>query len=153
MSLNLFTSEPTNSSASLIENFRPNSEVAEKLFIPAFSFKSISNLISFDDIGIIKIDVEGAELEVIKSLLEPIKLYRPIIVLEILPVYNEANNFRLDRQKEIEQIFRRINYVIHRIAKNGDKFSSLSKIDAIGIHSNLTQCDYVVAPEEIVLSN
>ena len=153
LSLDLFSNDTTDSCASLIENYRPNNKVVDKIYAPVFNFKSISNLFSFDSIAIIKIDVEGAEIEVIKCLLELVKTYRPIILLEILPVYNQSNTFRLDRQNEIERIFTGINYIFYRIDKKGDEFSSLIKIDSIGIHSDLTQCDYVVAPREMLLTH
>ena len=151
LSLNLFRDVKTDPSASLIENFRPSNRIIEKLYVPAFRFESLTKLLGFNSIAIIKIDVEGAEMEVINSLLEQIRAYRPIMLLEILPVRTEENVLRMERQRELENIINKINYTLYRVGKNGRAFSSLIRIDTIGIHSDINQCDYVLAPEELLL--
>lgn len=93
--------------------------------------------------------MEGAELEVVKSLLDLIKRDRPIILVEILPVYSAANTFRMDRQDELEQIFADAGYVALRVEKTPTvAYAGLKPVKKIGIHSDLTLCDYVVLPRE-----
>lgn len=150
--LEFYNNENTDSSASLIEGFRSNSTKAK--YVPVFSFNACSKIINLDTVAIIKIDVEGAELEVVKTLLSTINSTRPIIVLEILPVYDEKNRSRLDRQEELEEIFKRINYSFYRVMKtNNNCNGNLKKIESIGIHSNLDLCDYVIAPCEFDLAS
>jgi FkbM family methyltransferase len=146
--LNLYSDDSVDSSASMIKGFRSGNQIRNKIYVPAFRFESIAGLVDFDGIAIVKIDVEGAELEVIQSLLDLIRDCRPIVLIEILPVYTAENLSRLDRQQSIESIFHSLDYIFHRVEKNRGALSSLTKIDEIGIHSDLSQCDYLLAPRE-----
>jgi len=99
-------------------------------------------------VGIIKIDAEGAELEVVRSLLELIRRDRPILLLEVLPVGSDKNTFLKSRQDEVEEIFSNIGYEILRVEKTAsDTYRGLKRVVKIGVHSDLTQCDYVIVPE------
>lgn len=148
LSLNLFHDDTTDSSASLFGDFRRN-KTHSKVSVPVYRFASVANLVNDERVCIVKIDVEGAELEVVKSLLGLILHDRPLILIEILPVYSEKNAFRKTRQEELEQIFADANYVTHRVEKTSTNgYSGLRLIDKIGIHSDLTQCDYVIIPDE-----
>jgi hypothetical protein len=115
-----------------------------------FEFGKIKQMLSIKDISIIKIDVEGAELEVLESLYKTISNFRPFIIIEILPAYNKQNKQRIDRQNKIEVICRKLDYAICRVIKNRNmKFKKLEKLDEIGIHSDLNKCDYVLAPKDL----
>jgi len=146
--LDLYSDNSADSSASMIKGFRSKNEIRNKIYVPAFRFDSIANIFDFNSISIVKIDVEGAELEVIQGLLDLIRDYRPIVLIEILPVYTAENLSRLDRQQSIEAIFHSLDYIFHRVEKNQGVLSSLKKIDKIGIHSDLNKCDYLLAPRE-----
>lgn len=139
------------SAASLIQNFRPDHKVYHKIPVPVFCFQKIADVLDFDAIGIVKIDVEGAELEVVKSLYQLFQSYRPIVLLEVLPVYSQENVTRKERQEELEQLFSELNYCWLRVDKLENTFVGLRKIENIGIHSNLNQCDYVVIPNEWIV--
>ena len=101
LALDLFADDLTNSSASLIGDFRQKKTVQSRVFVPVFRFDHLAKIIGDKPIGIVKIDVEGAELEVVKSLLELIERDWPTLLIEILPVYSEDNAFRKDRQIEL----------------------------------------------------
>lgn len=137
----------TDASASLIMNFRPSRRVHSRVFVPVFQFDSLAEILKDSFVGIVKIDVEGAELEVVKTLLGIIKRDKPVILIEILPVYSEQNDFRKKRQEELEEIFLEIDYVIFRVEKSasGD-YQGLSEIEKIGVHDDVARCDYVVYP-------
>jgi FkbM family methyltransferase len=139
------------SAASLIKNFRPDHTIYHAIPVPVFRFQNIAHTLNLGNTGIVKIDVEGAELEVIKSLYQLLESHRPIILLEVLPVYSDENLIRKERQEELEQIFRELNFLLFRVIKAGNKFMKLKKIENIGIHSDLNQCDYVVVPSELVV--
>ena len=149
LSLNRYSDDPTDSSASLIEDFRLDRGVRSRVFVPVFKFGTVAKLLGDAGVGIVKIDVEGAELEVVQSLLELIKRDRPVILMEVLPVYSDDNSSRRNRQLALERILADADYAILRVEKtvSGD-YDGLKHIESIGIHSDLTQCDYVAVPSE-----
>jgi FkbM family methyltransferase len=138
------------SAASLIKDFRPDHTVYHRIPVPVFRFQSMGNILGSDKVGVVKIDVEGAELEVVKSLREVFEAHRPITLLEVLPVYSSENLMRQERQEELEGIFNELNYSFFRVIKDDHKFIGLKEIEKIGVHSDLNQCDFVVLPNELV---
>jgi len=141
-----FSEGKSDSSASTIEDFRPNQKIFKKEFIPLFNLKSIKSVIGDESFSVLKIDVEGAELEVIHSFLEDIKSYAPIILIEILPAYSEKNTERINRQNEIQSILIDLNYSMFRVIKNNEALISFEEIKKIGIHSDENACEYVMVP-------
>ncbi len=90
--------------------------------------------------------MEGAELEVLQGLSQWIEECRPIILIEVLPVYKNENVFRLQRQQKMESILKTLNYKISRINK---KSISISDLDEIGIHADIKNSDYIFYPENL----
>ncbi len=136
--LYLLGRDPGDSSASTIQNFRKDQE-RTGISIQLIPLKEIDNK-PFD---LIKIDVEGSELEVIQSIFEVNG--DPIIICEILPIYAAENTERLARQNSIGEILKQNNYVIYRIIK-GEKIS-LIKLNEFDIHGDINLCDYIFMPE------
>ncbi|MCB0802247.1 MAG: FkbM family methyltransferase, partial [Flavobacteriales bacterium] len=99
---------------------------------------------------LVKIDVEGAELEVLQSFKEVLVQSKPIILMEILPVYNKENKQRLIRQEKIQELLVECNYSIMRLHKDRDKINSIEKLANIEIHSNIEFCEYVCVHESDV---
>lgn len=144
--LNFFNDSATDSSASILENYREGSVIVKKLNVPVLEFDQAG--IQDSKISFVKIDVEGAELEVLRGLMFKIKQDRPIILIEVLPVYSRDNELRWTRQKEIENVIEEADYAIFRIIKNNEVFSKLEPLDDFGIHSDLNKCDYILSPSE-----
>jgi len=138
--LNCYTDD-TDSAASILEGFR-KAKINQSFWVSTFDFNAIYESLGVEKISIIKIDVEGSELEVIRSMVSIIAQNRPFIFCEILPVYNKENIFRLKRQKELLNIIKKLKYKIFRILKEG----KLVPIEQIGIHSNLDLCNYLFIP-------
>jgi hypothetical protein len=98
-------------------------------------------------VSMIKIDVEGGELEVLEGLRETLRRQRPVVICELLPVYDPAEPigiFRKDRQDRIERILAEENYRIVRIDRDG----SLQPLEHLEIHSDLTRCEHAFLPGE-----
>jgi FkbM family methyltransferase len=142
LKLNFFASDKSDSSATIIENFRPLSPTDHFIFVPVFDPHLVSHFLPVNPVSILKIDVEGAEMEVLLGLREWINTCHPLILLEILPVYSAENRSRLDRQHKIEELLQAWDYQITRIQK-GDRVR-LEKIETIGIHSTIEDCDYLL---------
>ncbi|MCK5401077.1 MAG: FkbM family methyltransferase [Flavobacteriaceae bacterium] len=145
--LNFFYSSSTDSSASMIAEFRPGQKIDRKEFIPLFDLERLKETINLDVVSVLKIDVEGAELEVLSSFKSIIKDKQPIILIEILPAYNDQNLFRVERQNKIQLMLSEAGYSIHRVIKENDILLNLEEISEIGIHSDLNKCEYVMVPD------
>ncbi|SNS74051.1 methyltransferase, FkbM family [Belliella buryatensis] len=149
--LNFLSNSQTDSGASMISNFRSEDKIVNREFIPLMDINHIKDNIELDEFSILKIDVEGGELEVLKSFFELIKLNQPVILLEILPTYNELNKFRILRQNEILKMIKSLNYSIFRVIKEKGMFDNFEQILDFEIHSDLDRCDYVLIPSNKIL--
>jgi FkbM family methyltransferase len=149
-----FSTDKADSSASVISGFRAEDSISAKSTVVAIGAGELTQFLSGKIVSIIKIDVEGAELECLTALDQFLQHHKPVLLVEILPVYSEDNLLRLRRQQAIEALLSRRGYVMYRIAKHrDDSLFKLIKIPSIGIHANLKACDYVFAPSEVNLSS
>ncbi|MBX2859924.1 MAG: FkbM family methyltransferase [Vampirovibrio sp.] len=149
--LDFFSEFDAGSSASIVSNFRPHETVSFQKCVPVFNYTDISGFLEITDLAIIKIDVEGAELSVLEGLHEALTSHRPLIILEILPVYDAAKfSERLARQESIESMMRSADYHVFRIRKTSkDQLSGFELVEEIGIYGDLTLSDYVMVPDEL----
>jgi FkbM family methyltransferase len=150
LELEFYSDSDTDPSASVIQNFRPDEKVFERIIIPVTTFEKANAALHINGVAVIKIDVEGAEPEVLESLQSVINQYRPLLMMEILPCYTSNNDQRIKRQQSIEAILFGLSYKIFRIVKrNLREFVKFESIESIGIHDNLDMCEYVMVPLEI----
>jgi FkbM family methyltransferase len=133
--------DKSDSTASMIENFRAD-ENRISMEIQTISLKDITP----NQFDLIKIDVEGAELNVLSAVFEVCK--NAIISCEILPAYSSENAARIERQQAIEKLLTEHDYNIFRVQKS-ENFR-LTPLDEIGIHSSLALSDYVFLPKDKV---
>lgn len=139
--LEMYSDSSTDSLASIVPNFRGGKRSVMK--VPVVNGEDIE-ILSEVKIGIIKIDVEGGELEVIRGLLSVIKHNRPILICEVLPVYSIENQSRLERQNELESILRSMSYLILRI----DGPDLFVEVQSIGVHDDIDHVNYLFYPSE-----
>ncbi|MFZ1704531.1 MAG: FkbM family methyltransferase [Saprospiraceae bacterium] len=144
----LYSDKHTDSSASLVQSFRPGEKIFSQQIVNKSSLIEMEKKYPIPKIGILKIDVEGVEYEVLDTCSDRIQQDRPLIMLEILPVYSMDNKDRWLRQQQIEKMLKDWNYVMYRVIKKNQSFIGLKKIETIGIHHDISQCDYVVCPIE-----
>ena len=141
--LQFYHNSSGDTSASIIKEFR-NNQVVHKDWIPIISVEDIIDKVDISNVGVLKIDVEGSELEVIQSFRQSIIRDKPIIIIEILPVYNKhENQDRYRRQSEIQDFLKNENYTVFRIIKKNGQLENLEKIAKIEIHEDLNSCDYL----------
>lgn len=135
------------SSATLIEGFRePKSQKFQ--FVSVLTFDSIVNGLQLDKIDIIKIDIEGAELEAVIGLIKTLKKHKPIIIMEVLPSYSIENKFRINRQNKLSKILLAEAYKIFKIGNNRKKIL-LNEVLDFPIHKNFNDSDYLLIPDTI----
>lgn len=146
-----YSDSASDPAASIINGYRPDSTIRMKRIVPVFDISDFTELNSQDEINLIKIDVEGAELEVLLSCEKLIRKHKPFIIIEILPVYSEDNQIRRVRQIKIEELIKSLDYKIYLIKKSsGENFEELHPKDQIGIHGDILNIDYLLVPKEKV---
>ena len=145
-----YTESETDPAASIIPDYRPESNSKKSTLVPVFDLKEISEISELNKIELIKIDVEGAELEVLQSCKEIIAKHKPLIIIEILPVYTSDNLIRRQRQEKIEELISLLNYKIYLIKKGRNEcFNTLEEKETIGIHDNIINIDYLLTPAQL----
>lgn len=144
----MINDDPADPAASIVSDFRPGIKVHRRIPVALLSFATVERTIPIPPIGVIKIDVEGAEREVLLSLRERIAKDRPAIFLEILPVGVKAQAQRLQRQQDIESLFAALHYKLVRIHNKGEA-SRLEVMEGpIGIHDDQDLANFVILPGE-----
>ena len=133
--------------ASIVKDFRPGRASRTGEYVSLVNWTALPKKIRNIQYGIIKIDVKGGELEVVKALRRLIERDKPILVIEILPAHRKDNISRLDRQNELVRILQLNGYAMYRVSKTArDTYQGMEKIDSIEVHSDLSLCDYVFCP-------
>ena len=95
-----------------------------------------------------KVDVEGAELEVFKGFYDTLMRDKPTLLFEILPSYSLENTFRVERQRELVELLHSVGYRVRRLNIDADgSFKGMIPVDDFGIHGDLSQCEYVATVE------
>lgn len=99
------------------------------------------------EVAMIKVDVEGGELEVLTSAEAGIRKYRPIILIEVLTVSTEERYTRLDK---INDIVTSWCYRFLRIEKEGGRLTGFKVLNRIASDENQKACDYLLVPSDRV---
>ncbi len=111
--------------------------------MPADSIFSNENV---KEINFIKIDVEGAELEVIQGFKATLQQFHPVIIMEILPVYsleNENGKMRKQRQDMLLSLMNELDYKMFLIH---EKTAQLEMINDIPVHGDMSRTNYLFIP-------
>jgi len=146
LTLELFSASGVDSAASIVANYRPGERVHRRVHVPVVTWATATVSLQTGPIGVVKIDVEGAEREVLETMTDVIASNRPFIIVEVLPAYRDDNLPRIERQNAIERWARNLDYRLLRVMKQAGRLSTLQVIDGFGIHGNLDECDYVMCP-------
>ena len=116
---------------------------------PAFSFSTLTttgdilvNMLKIDQISAIKIDVEGAELMVLKGMRDTLKQYRPYLYVEILYT---ANQDEVDTAMAICNLILTMDYAILGVNLQTLKTEVIKDISKVGVEYD---CNYVFLPNE-----
>ncbi|UII33374.1 FkbM family methyltransferase [Fulvivirga ulvae] len=141
--LNLYHDTDIDSTASIIKEFRDQKKIKKTTYVSVLKLPDNFNKVP----DIIKIDVEGAELEVLKSLYFTIEKNRPLVIIEILPPRDIQDEFRVSRNKQVFDIFESLNYSVFIINKKGKGFGSLDPVKD-EFHGDGHWADFMAFPVE-----
>ncbi len=140
----LFGNNEIASGASIIADFRTGEEFHKVVqIVPVMKGDEVLEPTTHKAIGLIKVDVEGAELEVLKGLQLVLTLSKPNIVVEILPVYtltNENGINRKRRQDELLAYLKTLGYTLYLINESN---ATLLELEDIEVHGDMGRTNYL----------
>lgn len=114
--------------ASAIEEYRPKGFYSFYQYVPALKGDEVLSHFALDSISLLKIDVEGGELEVLLGFQHTIEKYQPYIIFEVLPQYLLSTGEQLskdiitkrnNRNAMLEKFLREKGYVIFQLPTEG----------------------------------
>lgn len=151
--LKLYNSGEFDASATILQDLRPDGFYPAHQCVCVRKGDEIAAELDLKSVAVIKIDVEGAELEVIEGLSNTIQKHQPFIVFEVIhfhPPWDQALpepqvKFRKERVERMETMLRRFGYQIYRIFTEGPKM--VNKIQ-LGWTTDLNPPNYVAVPSE-----
>jgi len=119
-----YTKNDVDSAGTIVKELRPDYYEEKAVnYVPLFSFDKL-NLPEIGTISLIKIDVEGAELEVISGFVETLKRQRPAIICEILDCHSEKSVTSMQvRAQKLVALIQDLGYNIYRIIHEADKIT------------------------------
>lgn len=146
LTLEYHTAAEADSSATTVTDFRPGFPVLRRKSVPVLRFDTCSRDMGIESIGLVKIDVEGGEREVLLGMEARLVQDRPAVIVEILPPGRHAS--RLARQEEVEALLARCRYQLFRIVstESGMRLDTIS--GAIGVHDDQSMANYLALPSE-----
>lgn len=135
--LDLMHNGPFDVCASTTPSFRPDNFFSSSKKVILETGDNMLAQFSLPDIAIMKIDVEGGELEVLTGLQATIRKHKPMLLLEVLPYLHIAEDTtvfsnitekerlhiietRKRRTKALESMLMELDYVWYRIEENGN---------------------------------
>ena len=130
----------------LVDGFRAPNQYSSVRHVAVFTGDAMLAALGHPAVSIIKIDAEGAELEVLQGF-EATLATRPFVVCEILPVFSEdgpKGRFRKPRQEALLERMRAADYALYRILPD----ASAVPLDRIDVHGDASLTNYLFAPNE-----
>lgn len=126
----LHSAGSTDPAASMHELIRDAEFYGSQKTIPVFKGDdALAQLGIVSGPTILKIDVEGAELEVLRGLEKSIEQLRPLIILEILPPSYFSASVNEHRRRQAAELIRHMadhGYAVHAIGTDGELAAGVS---------------------------
>lgn len=144
--LKLFSKADADPSASVVEGFREPHRYSRAQYVPAIEGDELVKTVGLENLAVIKIDVEGGELEVLQGLSQTVRRFQPYILCEVLPVFDPSSavgQLRLQRQQELQGVLAREGYQIFRC----DHTAAVQQLSEFGVHSDMARTNYVFVPQ------
>ena len=115
-------------------------------FIPTLRFDEVLSSLEITRIALVKIDVEHAELEVLRGMVDTLKTLRPYVICEVLPPDNSV------RLIELMNLLKSCDYLVGRVGKVNESWCGIENVDVFPCEDwteeNREQHDYVFIPSE-----
>jgi FkbM family methyltransferase len=153
--LNLYSAigSATDSGASIDPELRGTRELRHTQVL-CCRFDDLRVRLSIASIGLIKIDVEGAEIQVLRGMEKTLAELRVPLICEVLYASASADITRYEiTVKSIMEFLVRLEYLVFRVRKDRDEqFQGLESTSVFPIQiwteENAHECDYLMIPKE-----
>jgi FkbM family methyltransferase len=139
----------TGGEGSIVAGFRGEEEYKRQIKVPILGADALPEELETRRFGLVKVDVEGGELEVFQALQPLLERDRPVIITELLPVYDpetKQGRFRQSRQDQLLAIVQELGYRIVRLHLDGSR----ELLDGIAPHGEIRLSNYLFARAEQV---
>jgi FkbM family methyltransferase len=155
--LTFYSVDEVDQGGSLLNDVEPvKSQRQYATIVPAYKLDDIiDGLLAGRPLGVIKIDVEGAEHIVLQGMLETLTKHRPTIICEVLHRDSNADPAtHAERNRLLLNHLQAAGYKIDRIDKSADlqSVAGLTPFDRfpekVFTRENAHECDYLFSPQE-----
>lgn len=149
----LRTGAETDEMATIVDGLRPDEKVRAE-YVASLAFDHIRGAVTHGPVGFVKIDVEGAELEVVRGMRAMLGEDRPLVLCEVLyPSRGADVQSQWARNDSLRGVLEELRYVILSIRKTmAGSLAGVTRLEGFppGIWSeaNKSDCDYLFVPEE-----
>jgi FkbM family methyltransferase len=140
------------SCASVVPGFWPDGSELDTRYVTVLHGDAVVETIGITEIAAIKVDVEGAELDVLRGLERTLRAYQPYLVFEILPVVDAASNYgrqRIARQRELLDLLAMLGYRLYRVHLDATVELIAGDIEE---YTDLAFSNYIAVPENTCAS-
>jgi FkbM family methyltransferase len=144
--------------ATIVSDFRPgDAEKNEKTYVPVFSFDSTGIIKGSDRVSLVKIDVEGAESDVLAGMAETLRKQQPVVLCEVLDVSSISSlDQHQTRANTVYSLMKNLGYESYRI-NHADRIISFERIDCITLvqwtPKSADMNDYLFIPASIGIAS
>ena len=145
----------TDTTASTIRGFRSDDFYGKADWVPLVKGDQVVSDLGLSTIGVLKVDVEGGELEVLEGFRDSLSSHRPFVFFEVLnhflvvgrkPLDPETVAFREARVAKLESLLRDAGFAIFNVLP--DHALELQRIQP-KVSADLKLTNYVAAPKDM----
>jgi hypothetical protein len=119
------------------------------MLVPVYVGDDVLEDLGVTDVAIVKIDVEGGELDVMQGLTRTFRRSAPYVFCEVLPVFDvqsEMGRFRAQRQDTLLRLLEQLEYSVFRVYVD----DSVEQVSEFGLHADMTRSNYIFVPNAAV---
>lgn len=150
--LKLYRNSQVDSCATVVEGLRPERLQSAEL-VSTFRFDEIAAQLLEDPVAVVKIDVEGGEVGVLRGMAGTLSSQKPWIVCEVLRRDPSADPAAYERRvNDLSSLLHDLGYSVWNLLKSdgGEGVQGLSRIETFPLEpyapENEELCDYLFAP-------
>ena len=141
--------DPADSSATVVPGLYTTQDTWERTPVVVLPGDEALAALDVGRVGVLKIDVEGAELEVLRGLEGTLHAHRPSVICEMLPSYAPGQKrwaFRQPRTEAVVAMMRSLGYRLFRLLPSGGALP----LETIAPHSDKSLTNYAFVPPDAV---